>query len=94
VDGSDPIYSESHPTLGANPTNGSWWMVQILSNKQPSASLVIVFANQEGTALAILFCPPARYARSFERTWSHRKDLNYPPTAVGGIRPLKVTYFL
>src|ERR1700752_1587017 len=40
VDGSDPLYSESHPTLGANPTNGSWWMVQILSTQKATQRLV------------------------------------------------------
>src|SRR5258705_12934144 len=32
VDASDPLYNKSR-VRGFNPTNGSWWMVQILSTQ-------------------------------------------------------------
>src|SRR5258705_5525491 len=53
-----------------NPTNGSWWMVQI----QPTEM-----------GLRNLGIPPTAVGGWFSRFVSKRQDLNNPPTAVGGI---------
>jgi len=37
---SDPFYNAPN-TLTRNPTNGSWWIVQILSTTQPKQGLAI-----------------------------------------------------
>src|SRR6185503_3574134 len=52
---------------GLNPTNGSWWMVQILS---------------KGSEVST-HCREWDYIEFGEAC--SRKDLNEPPTAVGGI---------
>ena len=53
------------PGFSANPTNGSWWMVQILSTSCAHKKKVV----QNKSVLRL-----------------GRKDLNNPPTSVGGIR--------
>ena len=55
-------------TWPLNPTNGSWWIVQILSG--------------EGSEVST-HCRGWDYVANEERFG--RKDLKYPPTAVGGI---------
>jgi hypothetical protein len=67
VDCSSPFYSKpSLPVL--NPTNGSWWIVQILTEVGPEVST---------NPLVGLEC------KWFLELF--RKDLNNPPTPVGGI---------
>jgi len=47
---------------------------------------MIVFANQEGTAFSDpLTSSGALRAAALSEHGLNRKDLNYPPTAVGGI---------
>ena len=38
VDGSDPFYAGLDEQPQGNPTNGSWWMVQILSTRASTNS--------------------------------------------------------
>ena len=69
MDYSAPFYRKGCQSVG-NPTDGSPWIIQILSSARAANELVI-----PRTAVRGLF-------RSF---LAHRKDLNQPPTAVGGI---------
>ena len=54
VDSSDPTYKSDREIASSNPTNGSWWIVQILQRCRRNTGI--------------------------------RRDLNNPPTAVGGIQ--------
>jgi len=85
----------SPPACRPNPTNGSWWSVQILSTKK-SASVspqshqrqLVVGSDPFYKCLFSILRRAARAALG-GHTFS-RKDLNNPPTAVGGIqRPLE-----
>ena len=88
VDGSDPAIHEPRPFL--NPTNGSWWIVQIPPTKRnamknenpPNGSWGIVqirpsFPQKVHVAEIAFDCVRIALFR--------RLDLNNPPTSVGGI---------
>jgi hypothetical protein len=57
-----------------NPTNGSWWMLQIISKPQDSPIPFLNPTNGSWWMLQILISV---------HHWT--SDLNNPPTAVGGI---------
>ena len=65
-----------------NPTNGSWWIVQVLATEHHSLNLTLRAENDPG------FRKLAGTRREALRLLSdcfRRLDLNHPPTAVGGI---------
>jgi hypothetical protein len=66
-----------------NPTNGSWWIVQVLATEQHSSSLTLRAENDPR------FRKLAGTPREASRLLSdrlRRLDLNHPLTAVSGIR--------
>jgi len=66
-----------------NPTNGSWWIVQVLATEQHSSSLTRRAENDPR------FRKLAGTPREASRLLSdrlRRLDLNHPLTAVSGIR--------
>src|SRR6185369_7054948 len=65
---SDAFYPKPTPQRW-NPTNGSWWFIQMLSNRSLHRSVGI---------------PPTVVGGLFKSLL--RKDLNYPPIAMGGIK--------
>ena len=88
MDGSDPTYMRARIEF-SNPTNGSWWIVQIRPPKQggPSAyerlSFMDLLREQVGSE-------PSTNSRWWDSQILEglslcRPDLNHPPTAVGGI---------
>jgi len=58
----------------SNPTNGSWWIVQIQPKEEASKERL----NPTNGSWWIVQIPPASAVT--------RLDLKYPPTAVGGIK--------
>ena len=81
---SDPFYSEGVAHL-VNPTNGSWWIVQIFSNWS-----ALSFCSPLSTLLEdredLNHPPTAVGGISLTlRVRPSRKDLNNPLTAVSGI---------
>jgi glycosidase len=86
VDGSDPFYEQSAYS-SSNPTNGSWWMVQILSIYGRSWRCQHLVEKQLATTKTGSEQPTnCRWWDLTEyQRFVRRKDLNHPPTAVGGI---------
>ena len=70
----------------ANPTNGSWWMVQILSEDGPRQDDRITKISQTFACRLDMNHPPTSVG-GIQSTGSalSRRDLNHPPTPVGGI---------
>jgi hypothetical protein len=100
-------YVQVQPTRSAienfpNPTNGSWWIVQV----QPTITRLTLFARQRAggvfrklivgctETLETLAIPSDARARYSSHGPFRRLDLNNPPTAVGGIRILFTPRFL
>src|SRR6266480_304141 len=90
VDGSDPSY-RGELSESANPTNGSWWIVQILPFRPRT-----IPHDDSLSALneSRLIYPKAGSEPSTNFRWwdlrtlsihACRWDLNHPPTSVGGI---------
>jgi hypothetical protein len=67
----------------ANPTNGSWWIVQVLPTNHHSSNLTLRAENDAG--FSTTRWNSARSVEAFERLL-RRLDLNDPRTAVRGIR--------
>src|SRR5215217_6541006 len=90
VDRSNAFYPRTTQRPG-NPTNGSWWIVQMLSTRELPSDLEIPPTAVGGSFKcflpenysATLKSPPTAVGGSFKCFL--REDLKYPPTAVGGI---------
>jgi hypothetical protein len=83
VDCSDPTYQRARFEEDSNPTNGSWWIVQVQPTNHHSSNLTLRAENDPGFSTTCW--NSALSVETFERLLS-RLDLNDPRTAVRGIR--------
>jgi hypothetical protein len=92
VDGSDLAYKEMDCEV-KNPTNGSWWMVQIQPIGPCRRTMKLnSLLNPLGRFVSEAGSEPSTHSRN-SRGWdsktrfvvASRLDLNHPPTPVGGI---------
>ena len=89
VDGSDPTYMQRRAEF-LNPTNGSWWIVQIRPLKQTGradSKAILVSCVFHLVKRLDLNHPPTSVGglRKSPEVRPGRLDLKNPPTPVGGI---------